>query len=235
MRLSCRALLVVGWLNLLELGWRIAVAVFLGTEGAPLPFLVRRAFYFSALPALLAALFSLACSGTLEVWPQALVVVLAGRRAEIARSSLRDLEVLRAPWVRLRLASGAAFPLDLAPRNAPAFGAALGFFVPRPAPRFLLLRFAVVPAILVLLLFNRHQHFAFGGFLGEWRLVSPSRWLRTVVGVSLAVYIYLLAFAAWLRLAVEAVALLLPRKPLEIGAAIAYVVGIAALLAARLS
>lgn len=234
LRKLCQALFVLAWLNLLELAVRISLDVVRGSEDAPLPYLVRRAFFFSAVPALLAEGLSLACLATVEVTPQALVLVLSGQRLEILRPAIRGVEALRPPWVRLVLVEG-RLPFDLAPRNSVAFAGALGFSLAMPVPRFRWLLFGGVPVVLILLIFNLHQHIAFGGFFGEWRLLSPARWLRTLAGVSLSVYIHVLAWAAVLRLFAEGAALLLPRKAVEIGAAIAYVVGIAALLALRLA
>jgi hypothetical protein len=234
LRKLCQALFVLSWLNLLELALRIGLDVLRGSEDAPLPYLVQRAFFLSAVPALLAEGLSFACLATVEITPKALVLVLSGQRLELPRPAIRGVEALRPPWVRLLLAQG-RLPFDLAPRDAAAFAAALGFSLPKPAPRFRLLLFGAVPLVLILLIFNLHQHIAFGGFFGEWRLVSPSRWLRTLAGVSLSVYVHVLAWAAVLRLLAEAAALFVARRPVEIGAAIAYVLGIAALLALRLA
>jgi len=233
LRKLCQALFVLAWLNLLELSARIALDVLHGSEDAPLPYLVRRAFFFSAVPALLAEGLTLACLAAVEITPKALVLVLSGQRLEVPRAAIRGVEALRQPWIRVVLRQG-RLPFELAPRDAVAFARALGFTLPKPPPRFRLLLYGLVPVTLVLVIFNLHQHIAFGGFFGEWRLVSPARWLRTLFGVSLSVYIHVFAWLAVLRLLAEAAALVLPRRTVEIGAAIAYVLGIAAMILLRL-
>jgi hypothetical protein len=233
LRKLCQALFVLAWLNLLELSVRIALDVLRGSEDAPLSFLVRRAFFLSAVPALLAEGLSLACLATVEVTPTALVLVLSGQRLEVPRAIIRGIEALRPPWLRVVLGQG-RLPFDLAPRSPAQFAAALGFPFPKPLPRLRPWLYGVLPVVIILVIFNLHQHIAFGGFFGEWRLVSPARWLRTLAGVSLSVYIHVLAWAAVLRVFAEAAALLLPRRAVEVGAAITYVLGIAALLVLRL-
>jgi hypothetical protein len=223
-RRTTLALQIFAWLNLLWLGAAVALDAFfpLDYERAPLPFLARHAFFFSALPALLAQALLFSRRGRLERVDKAVRLELAGRETGF---TIESIEFLRRPgWVRLE-----PLRLDLYPWTI-VDGA------PKLASKAVrIIQFLVVPLILILLLFNLHQQIAFGGFFGQWYLESPSRWLYTLSGVSLAVYLHLLCWAAWLQLPVELLALLkAPRRPLQLGAAMLYTLGIAALILLRL-
>jgi hypothetical protein len=218
------ALQIFAWLNLLWLGIAIALDLFFPVdyERAPLAFLVRHAFFFCALPMLLAEALLFSRRGRCERNDRLFRLKLAGRETEF---TIESVEFLRRPrWVRLK-----PLKLDLYPWS-----------IVEGAPKLVsttvrVLQFLVVPLILILLLFNLHQQIAFGGFLGQWYLESPSRWLYTLSGVSLTVYIDLFCWAAWLQLPVELLCLLkLPRRPLQMGAAMLYTLGIAALILLRL-
>lgn len=100
--------------------------------------------------------------------------------------------------------------------------------------------FAVPPAAL---LFSVHQHIAYGGFFGEYLLLSPRAWLATLVRHWAVVTIYLVLWASALRAGVESVCLaavaVAParaarvRRLTEIASAIGYWGGVPALVALR--
>src|SRR5579871_528139 len=93
--------------------------------------------------------------------------------------------------------------------------------------------FALLPAALV---FNAHQHIAFGGPLGQYYLEGPAAYLRTFAIYWAFAATYLLLWAALWRAAGEAVAGLAAavapsraarvRRAVEIGCRLGYYVGV---------
>jgi hypothetical protein len=167
---------------------------------------------------------------------------------------------LPSPGLSLRLASGARFPWALAAPDPAPLLAALGgqaAALDHPvlvyararharAPRrwhHRLGKFVLFPLAPALVLFNAHQHIAYGGSLGEYHLLGLGSYLRTLAVYWTTVSIYLVLYAsAWRGLA-EAVALgaarVAPpqaarvRRVAEAACGIAYWAGVPVLLGLR--
>jgi hypothetical protein len=100
--------------------------------------------------------------------------------------------------------------------------------------------FALLPAGV---LFNAHQHIAFGGLLGEYYIVGPGAWLRTLALYAATTAVYLVLYAAALRVPAEALALIVARRAparaaagrrvAELWCALGYYLGVPFLLALR--
>jgi apolipoprotein N-acyltransferase len=100
--------------------------------------------------------------------------------------------------------------------------------------------FALGPAAV---LFYTHQHIAYGGLFGEWYLLGPAAWLRTLALHWATMTIYLGLYAAVLRAVAEAAALLAARvappraagvrRAVERACQVAYFGGVPLLLALR--
>ena len=67
--------------------------------------------------------------------------------------------------------------------------------------------FALFPAAV---LFNAHQHIAYGAFLGQYYLMGPGAWLTTAAIYWATLCAYLLLYASAWRGMVEAVTLVTP-------------------------
>ncbi len=208
--------------TLLELALRLFADVFASGEAErlPLPYLVRRMFFGTALPILAVLLARLLSRGKLEVDGDRAVLHAEGGRIEVSLSSRR-------PW-RLPLPEP-GFDVD---------GCAYGLApcTPTPVWRHWALRLCLAPAAVTFILFRLHELIAYGGLFGEWHLLGPRRWLRTLTGVALYSFCTLFVCAAVLRVLVEVASLLRPsaRRGAEAIAAIAWYAGIAAVLALRL-
>jgi hypothetical protein len=91
--------------------------------------------------------------------------------------------------------------------------------------------------------FNAHQHIAFGGFFGEYRLIGLRAWLTTALLYEVTSALYLVLWWGTFRIAVEAScwagALAAPgrasgvRRLAERAGALLYYASIPALLALR--
>ncbi|MEW6270492.1 MAG: hypothetical protein AB1689_14470, partial [Thermodesulfobacteriota bacterium] len=133
------------------------------------------------------------------------------------------------PGFRLRLVSGARFPLGVAARDPTPILTALAEAGVTSAggaarhPIFAWARakaeagrwtwrhlavkyplFALLPAGVLL---NAHQHIAYGGTWGQWYLEGPAAWMRTVLVYWVIVTIYLVLYASAWRGVVEAASL----------------------------
>ncbi len=100
--------------------------------------------------------------------------------------------------------------------------------------------FALLPTVV---LFNAHQHIAYGALLGEYYLLGLGSWLATLTTYWTTLTIYLVLFAAVWRGIAEAVALLMAwlaparavrvRRQVEVGCRLLYYGGVPVLLVLR--
>ena len=167
------------------------------------------------------------------------------------------------PGLSLALRSGGRFPVGLAARDPERLlGVLAGAGIPVPGSDDPALAYAraraardrrwwssplvaiglasLVPAAVA---FNAHQHIAFGGFLGEYRLMGARAWLSTAVLYEFTSALYLALWGGSFRIAVEAScwagALAAParasgvRRAAERIGALLYYASIPALLALR--
>lgn len=249
-------------LNLLDLALRAALdlAAPLDSERVPLPLLVQRLFFGSALPALLQGVLWRTTWLRLEADR---AVLSAG--AEVPFASLAAIRPFRVPlpWpgFSLVLRSGRDFALGISARDPAPLAAGLCAAAGLPAlddPTFRdaqarrrtrslrhpALKFGLVPLVVTFILFRLHQRISYGGLLGEWQSYGFSRWLHTLTGVAFYVFGHFALLAAGLRalceLVAQPVARLAPRWTLatrwavESAAAIAWYGGTAAVLWMRL-
>jgi hypothetical protein len=237
--------------NLLEL----AVLVVLDAaapgelERAPLPLLVRRVFFLSALPWLVFLAVRALCAATVRADGSQVTVLARWGDVEIPRTAISGLRRWRVPLPEpgfdLVLPSGA---VGLGWQAAATVGAPpLADAAARYRLRMLhhpSIKLGLVPAALTFVLFRLQQLITFGGLFGEAQLFGWRRWARTLVGVALYSFCMLLVAAAALRVAVELMALLTSRLPprtaararaaLEVTAAVVYYGGLVTVLVLRL-
>jgi hypothetical protein len=94
-----------------------------------------------------------------------------------------------------------------------------------------------------LVLFNAHQHIAYGAFFGEWLLLGPQAWTRTLLVHWITVTVYLVLWAGGWRALAEVTSLAAAhvapshvarvRRAVEIGCALVYYGGVPLLLLLR--
>lgn len=104
-------------------------------------------------------------------------------------------------------------------------------------------KFGVFAALPAGVLFNAHQHIAYGGPLGEYYMLGLRSYLTTLAIYYATAVVYLILYAAAWRIAAEVVALLAARlappmavearKAVETTCAVAYFAGVPALLLLR--
>ena len=204
-------------------------------EPLPLPTLLVAVTAFSALPALAAWLLERAFAASVELRERALHVRGRSLRLEVPCASIERAEPWRlplpGPGVSLRLRSGALLHPGLeAPDLAPLLGAlaeAGGVEAARDAlrepvvvyahakqqharglsrhPLFKFPGFALLPTAV---LFNAHQHIAYGGTLGQYYQLGLRAYVATLAVYWTTVAIYLVLYAAVWRGAAEGAALL---------------------------
>jgi hypothetical protein len=198
------------------------------------PVLLRLFGLFAAGPALAAWLLGRALAARLEVSAEDVVVRRRDLRVEVPRDAVTTV----VPWAiplpgpgltlglrsgrRLRPRLGAADPSvvieALAAGGVAAAGRATthptvlyaharagagGARWPRLAAKYVL--FAAGPAAV---LFNAHQHIAYGGTFGQYYLLGLGAYLTTLAVYWGTLAIYLVLYGGTLRVAAEAVALL---------------------------
>jgi hypothetical protein len=251
LRAGAAALQALASANLLELGARLVRDVVAPSEidRAPLPLLVRRVFFLTALPWLLSLVVRTICRGTIRADASRVFVEAGWGRAEVPRAAVSAVRRWRVPLPEpgfdLVVPSG---PVGLGWEAAPVVGA--GPFDDAAARRRVrrlhhpAIELGLVPAVVAFVLFRLHQIIAYGGFFGEAQLYGWRRWTRTLAGVWLSTFCVLLILATVLRVAIEAIALatsrLSPpwparaRTALEVTGAALYYGGIAAALVLRL-
>ncbi len=177
-------------------------------------------------PWVAAALVRSAGRGRAELAGPAMVLSLRDRSLQVPVASIAAAETWRVPvpgpGVALRMASGRPFRLALEVDDPAALltalrsGGAAGAARPgrlaawsaarsrhRPGLLERLLRWGVFPLLPAAILFQAHQHIAFGGPLGEWRLLGPAAWLLTLLGYWAAPLALLVLLAAAARVLAE--------------------------------
>ena len=249
----------------------IAVAVLLRlSEPFPLPTLLAILAAYAALPGVAAWLLARAFTANVEVRERALHVRGRGLRLEVPCASIERVEPWRLPlpgpgiWLRLRSGSllrpGLQAP-DLEPllsALAEAGGVAsahealghpfLAYASARARlaggllahPIFKFPGFSLLPTAV---LFNAHQHIAYGGSLGQYYLEGLTAWLLTLSVYWATVCVYLVLYASVLRTLAEGIALLAARagsvraarvrRTVELACGVFYYVGVPALVLTR--
>ena len=200
----------------------------------PLPLLVRRLFFFTALPAAALGWLRLLSRGRLEDG----VVVFWRRRLALPRAAALPwrlpypLPGLGLPGFRYGLA--AADPTALVAALAPerAGDGWVASARARHATRLLRnvgLKLGVVPLIPTFFLFRVQQIIAGGDILGEYRFYGLAKYLDTLLGTWIFVMAHCLIWAAVGRLVVEIVSELAPRLrwTMEVVGLLVYLGGIA--------
>jgi hypothetical protein len=249
----------------------IAVSMLLRRgEPFPLPSLLAIFAAYSALPAAAAWLLARVFTAQVEVRERKLHVRGRGLRLEVPCASIAGVETWRVPlpgpgvWLRLR--SGALLRPGLeAPDLEPLLGAleeAGGVASARDALRHPFVAYALArqrhprgllshplfkfPVFALLpggVLFNAHQHIAYGGSLGQYYLEGLGPWMRTFGEYWATVCVYLVCYASVCRTFAEAFALLAARagsaraarvrRTVEVACGVLYYVGVPALILAR--
>lgn len=262
LRAAAASLQILAALNLLELSLRAALDVVapLDPERVPLPYLVQRLFFASALPALLAA--ALQRASTLRLEGDRAILSLGAEVPFSAVAALRPWRLpLPLPGFSLRLRSGRNFAYGICARDPGPLAAALCAAAGLPAPddasfrdaavRARLrrlhppaLKFGLLPALVTFILFRLHQRISYGDLFGEYTSFGLWRWLHTLAGVALFVFGHFALLAGGLRalseLLVQPVLRLAPRLgaaarwTVELAAAAAWYGGTAAALLSRL-
>ncbi len=266
-RLAAGSLVAVSRASLPALA--IAVALRLD-EPIPLPTLLAALAAFSALPGLAAWLLERAFAASVEVRERALHVRGRSLRLEVPCASIAGVQAWRlplpGPGIALRLRSGALLHPGLEAADPEPLLAALaeagGVAAAREAlreptvvyahakraqarglsrhPLFKFPGFALLPAGV---LFNAHQHIAYGGSLGQWQLEGLAAWLKTFADYWGTVVVYLVLYASVWRTLAEGTALLAARagsaraarvrRVVELVCGSLYYVGVPALVLAR--
>lgn len=251
------ALVAISRASLPWILWRLWTAV-----DPPItpPLLAQMMLVAWALPGAAAWLIGRAFAARARVDGDALVVLRGAQRAAVGLDRLAGARPWRVPLPEpgfaLRLGGGRRAPFALAARDPTPLLAALDpaalrhpsmvwAAARRPAPgwgyyvrRYVL--FALFPAAV---LFNAHQHIAYGALLGQYYLMGLGAWLTTAAVYWATLCAYLLLYAsAWRGLA-EIVALLaawlapahaaLARLAVERVDQLAFYLGVPVLLALR--
>jgi apolipoprotein N-acyltransferase len=248
--------------------WLILLAVLRATDPPVTPpVLLWSLTVLALLPALGAAALRHAFAATVTVGGGTLEIRRRDLRVEVPLAAIAAVEPwtvpLPAPGVALRLASGARLRWGLAtPDPSPlvhalAAAGVAGAAVAHPTCRWARAKaaagrwrwrhlvakypaFALPPAAA---LFNAHQHIAYGGLLGEWYLLGPGAWLRTLALHWATTTAYLVLYASVWRGLAEAAALLAAhvapsraarvRRAVEGAARVGYYAGVPVLLVRR--
>jgi hypothetical protein len=231
-------------------------------ETVPLFPLLRPVILFWALPGAAAALVRSACAAQVRCGEDTLLVSARDRTIEVPWASIARVVPWRVPlpgpgfslWLRsgrrvthgIEVADPAAVLAEPAAAGAPWARDALAHpAIVWAGARAAVRRerwyhrvgkfagFALLPAAVV---FNAHQHIAFGGTFGQYYLEGPAAYARTFAIYWAFAATYLLLWAAAWRAAAEAVAGLAAavapshaarvRRAVEIGCRLAYYVGV---------
>jgi hypothetical protein len=224
---------------------------------------------WAALPGAAAWLLERAFTASAELRDGALHLRGRGLRVEVPCASIACALPWRLPLpgagIGLRLRSGAALPRGLeAPDLSPLLGeleregvAGAREALARPLqvyareraarrrgllwhPLFKFPGFALLPTAVM---FNAHQHIAYGGTLGQYYTEGLAAWLRTFAEYWTWVCVYLALYASVLRSMAEGIALLAAsagsalaaraRRAVEVACGILYYAGVPALVLAR--
>ena len=248
----------------------LLVRIVLANDPPMTPPMVLRVFLaLSVLPALAALLVQRALRGELSLVGPDLVVRVGGQRFAVPVAAIEAIEPWRVPlpeagW-RLRLAPGAHLPVEIgAPDPTPLLGALAARGVPtadasrahpaivyarlremrgRLGVRRAVVKYPLFGALVAGVLFNAHQHIAYGGLLGQYYLEGAWPWIRTFLVYWSTVTIYLVLYASVWRWPSEIVAWLAAyrgepvaarvRATVEWLCRIAYFAGVGLILALR--
>ena len=248
----------------------LALVVLANDPPITTPALVTLTTLFALAPAFAAWLLAWRARATLSLTDAALVVRGRGLRIEIPCASIGAVEpwVIPLPGVglSLRMRSGRRLQYGFQVDNPTTLLGALADVAGVEAARAVadhasvvyahakkgvaprrwyhgfgkFVAFALLPT---LVLFNLHQHIAYGGTFGEYYLLGFASFVRTFVIYWGTVSIYLVLYAGTWRVAAEGVALAAAwvapsraarvRRMVEIGCRLAYYGGVPLLLALR--
>lgn len=243
----------------------VVFAVLAAPETGPVNplWLIRLVTVSCLLPALAGLLLRRAFTGRIDVAPDSLVLERHRRRVEIPLGAITAIEPWRLPvpgsGFRIRLRSGRRWSDGVETREPGRLIEALATAGAAPAVRDALrhpsvvwadakaqgrrrrwyhplLRYPVFALVPTLPLFRVHQIIAYGGTFGEYQQYGLGSWLLGFAIYWATLTIYLLVYAAILRVPVEAVAagaaLLVPRhaaatrRILERTVAVLYYAGV---------
>jgi hypothetical protein len=236
------------------------------------PLLVRLFLVSSALPALGAALIRRAFAGDAEVSGDGLVLHRRRLRVEVPAAAIAAVTPWRLALpgigLSLHLRSGRRFAYGLRADDPAALLRALAASAAAGAVRsaeshpllryaaarsaaaswrwyHVVFKFVLFPLLPAAVLFNAHQHIAFGGTFGQYYLEGPARYFTTFAVYWLTLSIYSILYAGTWRIAAEggalAAAALAParasaaRSLAEWGCRLVYYGGVPLLLALRFS
>jgi hypothetical protein len=233
------------------------------------PLLLQLVVALALLPALVAGLIRRPCTARVELHAAVLVLRRRDLVVEIPCAALARVRPwtvpLPAPGLSVELRSGKRLsyaveiddPTPLLEALAARFGNAARAALQHPtvvyahaaaaAPRWrwfhYLWKFVVFALLPTAVLFNAHQHIAYGGTLGEYYLLGAAAYARTfaVYWVTLAIYLILFASvwrglaeaAAWLAAYAAPSQAAKVRRAAERCCRILYYAGVPALVAAR--
>ncbi|MFN8543786.1 MAG: hypothetical protein U0807_06230 [Candidatus Binatia bacterium] len=259
-RIAVATLLLLGRANLLAM----LAAVLLATDPPVTPPILLRLFvFYTALPIGLAWLVERVQAADVTLHGRDLIVTRRDLRLEIPLDAIAavvpwTLPIPR-PGLALRLASGRRLPYGLASADPLPLLSALAARTAMSHPTVLWAHakasvgrrrwyqalgryglFALLPAGV---LFYTHQHIAYGGTFGEWYLLGPASWLRTLAVFWTTLAIYLLLYATVWRGLAEVVTLLAAhaapsrvarvRRAVETVCQVGYYAGVPILLGLR--
>jgi apolipoprotein N-acyltransferase len=244
--------------------------VLLATDPPMTPQMVLRAFLaFSALPAVAAWLVERALAARVDVDREALEVRVGGQHFTLPLASIVAVEPWRLPLPQagfsLGLASGGRFALGIGADDPGALlarlaaGGVAAAKTPAEHPSLLYARvkhaagrlrgarlvakFPLFGALVAGVLFNAHQHIAYGGTLGQYHLDGALPYARTFLTYWVTTTIYLVLYASVWRVPAEAIAWLaarrgeraaaFARRVAELTCRLAYYGGVPMLLALR--
>jgi apolipoprotein N-acyltransferase len=245
----------------------LLVLVLVSTDPPVTPEILFRLFAATfVLPALGAAMIERTCRASIDVDEDGVRVRSRYLELDIPRSAIRGAAAWRIPLphagVTIALNTGRAAPYTLGVANPREFLEAFGgknVELSSPSPlsawafarahatrsdwRHMLLKYAGFGALPAAVLFNAHQHIAYGGFWGQYYTQGVGAWARTFAIYWATTAIYVLLFAALIRGVGEGFAILAThvaparalqvRRGVERFCRIAYYVGVPALLGIR--
>ncbi|MBM4245831.1 MAG: hypothetical protein FJ148_18830 [Deltaproteobacteria bacterium] len=244
--------------------------VLLANDPPMTPPVVLRAFLaLSVLPALASLVLQRALRGEVALDRENVAVRVGGYHVDVPIASIAAIEPWRLPLPQagfgLRLASGKRFALGLgADDPMPLLAALEARGVPtveaarrhpvlvyartrqrlgRLGWRRTLLKYPLFGAMVAGVLFNAHQHIAYGGLLGQYYLEGAWPWARTFLVYWSTATIYMVLYASAWRWPAEIVAWLAShrgeafatrvRRVVEWVCRIAYYAGVGLVLALR--
>ncbi|HEY2385436.1 MAG TPA: hypothetical protein VGK30_00625 [Candidatus Binatia bacterium] len=249
----------------------LLAALRLATDPPLMPLDVIQLFLLGcAAPAGVAWAIGRAAEAVVEVDGDDVVVQRRAQRIEVPSGAIAQVRPwwlpLPAPGVTLRLRSGRTLPYGIALADPASLVAALGELAgvadvpPATDPRLVyakarapyrtrqrwyrvLAKFVLFALVPTAVLFNAHQHIAYGGLLGQYYLLGLGAYLRTLALYWTTVTIYLALYASAWRAGAEVLCLgtaaVAPsraagvRRLAEIGCALGYYAGALVILALR--